>query len=296
MKMSEENFVIERNYNAPIERVWAAISDNAEMKKWYFDLPEFRAEPGFQFEFTGGPSPEKQYRHLCEVTEAIPEKKLTYSWRYDGYEGNSFVTFELFPKEGGTLLRLTHAGLETFPESNPDLAKTNFAEGWTEIIGSSLKNFLEPDKGSEAISDSEIFSARIFDYPPKALFNAFADPQKLAQWWGPAGFTNTFEEFDFRPGGFWRFTMHGPDGADYINESQFIEITEPQRIIFMHLRTMHKFKMTMTFEAIKGNKTRLSWRQEFETAEECERVMKFAGPANEENFDRLEAILSEKAA
>jgi uncharacterized protein YndB with AHSA1/START domain len=137
----DKAFTIERTYNAPVSKVWKAISDKNEMKKWYFDLPEFRAEVGCEFQFLGGPD-EKQYLHLCKVTEVIKEKKLAYSWRYDGFEGNSFVTFELF-EEGKTRLKLTHAGLETFPANNPDLARENFVEGWTGIIGKSLKEFLE---------------------------------------------------------------------------------------------------------------------------------------------------------
>lgn len=144
---------------------------------------------------------------------------------------------------------------------------------------------------NEPISKREIVSTRVFDHPRTVVFGAFTDPEKLSKWWGPAGFTNTFDEFDFRPGGFWRFTMHGPDGTNYINESQFVEIVEPERIVFIHLRTMHRFKMTMTFDEVEGNKTRLTWRQEFDTAEECEKVRIFAGPANEQNFDRLTSIL-----
>ncbi|HTF05514.1 MAG TPA: SRPBCC domain-containing protein [Bacteroidia bacterium] len=141
--MKNDPFIIERTYNAPVPKVWKAISDRDEMKKWYFDLAEFKAEVGFEFSFTGGAPDGVQYLHLCKVTEVIPGKKLTYSWRYDGYEGNSFVTFELFEDGDQTRLKLTHAGLETFPASNPDLAAKNFAEGWTDIIGRSLKEFLE---------------------------------------------------------------------------------------------------------------------------------------------------------
>jgi uncharacterized protein YndB with AHSA1/START domain len=141
--MNNEPFIIERTYNAPVITVWKAITDKNEMKQWYFDLAEFRPEVGFEFKFTGGPSPEKQYLHLCKITEVIPGRKLTHSWRYDGYEGNSFVTFELFDEGDKTRLKLTHAGLETFPKENPDLAKHNFVAGWTDIIGRSLKEFVE---------------------------------------------------------------------------------------------------------------------------------------------------------
>ena len=140
--MENEPIVIERTFSAPAENIWKAISDKTLMKEWYFDLAEFKAEAGFEFQFFGGP-PERQYLHLCRVTEVIIGKKLAYSWRYDGYEGISFVTFELFAEENATRVRLTHSGIESFPKENPDMAKTNFMEGWIDIIGRSLKEFLE---------------------------------------------------------------------------------------------------------------------------------------------------------
>ncbi|HKB85889.1 MAG TPA: SRPBCC domain-containing protein [Ignavibacteriaceae bacterium] len=137
-----EPVIVESTFNVPAEKVWKAITDKDEMKKWYFDLKEFRPEPGFEFRFSGGPSEDKQYLHICKITEVIPGRKLSHSWRYDGYEGISYVTFELFPEGDETRLKLTHSGLETFPENNPDFAKENFAAGWQEIIGSNLKNYL----------------------------------------------------------------------------------------------------------------------------------------------------------
>lgn len=140
--MQTNPFIIERTYNAPIEIVWQAITDKNKMKQWYFDLAEFKPEVGFEFSFEAGEEG-KTYMHLCKVTEVVAGKKLTYSWRYEGYEGNSFVTFELFSEGEKTRLKLTHKELETFPASNPDLARENFAAGWEQIIGISLKEFLE---------------------------------------------------------------------------------------------------------------------------------------------------------
>jgi uncharacterized protein YndB with AHSA1/START domain len=141
--MNNEPFVIERTYNAPIEKVWKAITDKDDMKQWYFDLAAFEPKVGFEFSFVGGDK-DKSYVHLCKITEVVPGKKLTHSWRYEGYEGNSFVTFELFDEGNGTTrLKLTHTGLETFPANNPSFAKESFAKGWTAIIGTSLKDFVE---------------------------------------------------------------------------------------------------------------------------------------------------------
>ncbi len=140
--MKNNPFVIERTFKVLIPTVWEAITSKEQMKKWYFDFAEFKPEVGFEFDFYGGPD-DRQYHHLCKIITAIPMKKLAYSWRYEGYEGNSLVTFELFEEGDATRLKLTHEGLETFSVSNPDLAKENFEEGWKEIINTSLKEFLE---------------------------------------------------------------------------------------------------------------------------------------------------------
>jgi uncharacterized protein YndB with AHSA1/START domain len=135
--------VIERTFSAPPQRIWKALTDVEEMRRWYFDLKEFKPEVGFEFEFTVEHEGMK-YCHLCKITEVISQKKLAYSWRYKGHEGDSLVTLELSADGDKTRLRLTHEGLETFPKA-PSFARKNFMEGWTQIIGSSLKEFVESD-------------------------------------------------------------------------------------------------------------------------------------------------------
>jgi len=140
----EENqpILIERVYNAPVDKTWEALTDPSKMKEWYFNVPEFKPEEGSSFSFSAGP-PGKEYKHLCKITEVEPQEKLSYTWEYPGYEGSSEVCFELSEAGNQTALRLTHKGLESFPSSEPDFAKENFIKGWEEILGSSLKNFLE---------------------------------------------------------------------------------------------------------------------------------------------------------
>jgi uncharacterized protein YndB with AHSA1/START domain len=141
------NVIIERTFDAPIEKVWEAISNNDAMKQWYFKLLEFRPEVGFEFQFEGGPPDKKPFLHKCKVTEVIPGKKLAYTWRFEGLKGDSTVTFELFAERKQTKLRLTHSGLDSFKvNNNPDLDAHNFVAGWTHIIGTSLKEFVERDK------------------------------------------------------------------------------------------------------------------------------------------------------
>jgi uncharacterized protein YndB with AHSA1/START domain len=148
-----------------------------------------------------------------------------------------------------------------------------------------------PDGPAESASDRTIVSSRAFAAPRETVFAAFADPAQLAQWWGPTGFTNKFREFDFRPGGRWRFTMQSPDGAEYHNECDFTEIVDPARIVFVHQLPVHRFEMTMTFVEQAGG-TALTWRMVFDSAADCEPIKRFIADANEQNFDRLAAHLA----
>ena len=140
--MKNEPFVIERVYNATADRVWEGITVNEKMKKWYFELEKFEPKVGFEFSFEGG-SEKQTYVHLCKVVEVIPGRKIAYTWRYRDYPGNSRVTWEIFPEGDKTRLRLTHEGLETFPQDNPDFARTSFEAGWNDIVGKQLKEFVE---------------------------------------------------------------------------------------------------------------------------------------------------------
>jgi len=144
-----------------------------------------------------------------------------------------------------------------------------------------------------AFAAREIVSTRVVGAARELVFKAFTDPDHLARWWGPQGFTNTFHEFDLRPGGTWRFVMHGPDGVNYQNKSVFVEIVKPERIAFEHV-SGPQFQMTIAL-AEQGGKTKITWRMLFESAAECDKVKKFAVEANEQNFDRLEAELSNMA-
>ena len=132
--------IVERSFNAPVARVWRALTDADEMRRWYFDLKEFKPEVGFEFEFVVEHEG-NTYHHLCKVTEVIPQQKIAYTWRYKGEPGDSLVTFELLPDGDKTKLRLTHEGLETFPKT-PAYARKNFEAGW-KGIASELEKFLQ---------------------------------------------------------------------------------------------------------------------------------------------------------
>jgi hypothetical protein len=129
---------------------------------------------------------------------------------------------------------------------------------------------------------------RFIAAPPAAVFAAFAEPDRLARWWGPDGFSSRFETFEPRPGGRWIFTMLGPDGGEHANRSLFLEFRAPDRVVIEHLGGFHHFLLTVLLTAEEGG-TKVGWQQRFDDVEHCEQVAPFVREANEQNLRRLEA-------
>jgi len=232
-----EAIIIERTFNAPLARVWKALTDVEEVRRWYFDLEESKPEVGFEFEFIVEHEGMK-YHHLCRVTEVIPQKKLSYTWRYKGHEGDSLVTFELFAEGEKTRLKLTHEGLETFPKL-PAFARENFKQGWTSIA-SELQQSVEKDAG-----EKEFVISRAFDAPRDKVWKAWTDREQLMQWFGPKGFTMTTAKLDFRPGGTFHYCLRSSDGKEMWGKFVYREIVAPERIVLVN-----------SFSDEKGNLTR----------------------------------------
>jgi len=138
--------VIEETFDVPVEKVWEALTSKDKMKIWYFDLKAFEPTVGFEFTFPGQGHTGEKYTHLCKVTKVVPNKTLQYSWRYENRPGSSLVTFELFDEGAKTRLRLSHEGIESFPQGDPDFAVESFTGGWTELIRKSLRDYLETVK------------------------------------------------------------------------------------------------------------------------------------------------------
>jgi uncharacterized protein YndB with AHSA1/START domain len=143
-------------------------------------------------------------------------------------------------------------------------------------------------------ADREIMATRTYDAPRELVFKMWTDPEHVAKWWGPKGFTNTIYEMDVRPGGVWRFVMHGPDGVDYQNKIVYIEIVKPERLVLSHV-SGPTFQMTATF-AEEDGKTKLTVQLLFESAQERDKVAKEFGAVEglHQTLDRLGEQLAKR--
>jgi uncharacterized protein YndB with AHSA1/START domain len=178
-----------------------------------------------------------------------------------------------------TKVRLTHAGLETFPKT-PSFARENFVKGWTAIIGDNLRKYVEKSLPMDT-ADREIVITRVVAAPRELVWKAWTDPKQIVEWWGPNGFSTTIEKMDVRPGGVWQYVMHGPDGADYPNQSVFTEVVKPARLVFSHGGGKRgakavNFEMTWTFEE-QGPKTKVTIRQVYTTTADRDHVAREYG-------------------
>ena len=145
-------------------------------------------------------------------------------------------------------------------------------------------------------AEREIVMTRLFDAPRELVFDAYTDPKHIAEWWGPNGFSTTVHEMDVRPGGVWRFIMHGPDGTDYTNRIVYRVVKRPERLEFEHGSDLdddpERFQVTITFtEEAEG--TRLTQRSLVPTAEQHARVIGFgAVELGRQTLERFAAHLA----
>lgn len=143
MKINEEQVIVEETFNASIDCVWDSITVIDQMRQWYFEnIPSFEAEVGFETQFNVE-NDGRNFPHMWKVTEVVPNKKIAYSWKFDGYSGDSFVEFELFEQSDQTKLKLSVTVLEDFSEDIPEFSRESCIGGWEYFIKGRLKDFLE---------------------------------------------------------------------------------------------------------------------------------------------------------
>jgi uncharacterized protein YndB with AHSA1/START domain len=285
---------VTRVFDAPRDLVFKMWTDPKHLAAWWgprgFTNPVCETDPraggslkivmrgpnGIDYPMTGTFREVVPPDRLIFVARAIDETGQAH------LESTTTVTFADHGKDGRqTRLTLTAQAVALSPLGPKMLA--GMEAGWTQSL----------EKLAHAVfdtSDREIVSTRIFDAPRDLVWEAWTNPKHLVNWWGPKGFRNTFHTFNFRVGGAWKFTMHGPDGTDYPNEIIFVEIIRPERIVLDH-QFGPAFRATADFDDL-GDKTRVTFRGLFQSTDDYNMVKGYAIPGNVQTFDRLEAELA----
>ncbi len=300
-------FTVARDLDAPPELVFKAWTDPQCLNRWWgpkgsecaTQRLDLRPGGDFLYSFRGGQGPAMWGRFVYHEVEA--PRRLVFVNSFSDENGGTTRhpmcatwplevrnTLELAGHGGRTLLTLsggphgaTDEECRTF-----DGARASLRKGF----GGALDELAALVEGGGDPAPREVSTSRVVDAPCERVYRAWIEPEHLARWWGPQDFRNTFEEHDPRPGGKWRFTMHGPDGKDYPNESVYVDLVDPGRVVIDHV-SAPKFRMIGTFED-EGGKTRVNFRMIFKTRKDCDALREFVRLPNEQNLDRLEAELA----
>jgi uncharacterized protein YndB with AHSA1/START domain len=275
-------FKIERTYRAALERVYAAWSNPTAKARWFSTPEQFEFRVGGSEFSRGGPPGGPVYTFDALYQEIVPNERIVYTYSLDQDEDRmsvSVTTVEFTQTDEGVKLTFTEQG--AFFDGHDTSEQREHGTGiMLDQLGKSL--------GESNDEKFELVSRRKYDVPRETVYRAWAEPYLLAQWWGPNGFTNTFREFDWRPGGVWEYTMHGPNGAEYPNRSVFREVG-PERIVLFHDSNPY-FTLTADFEKAGGG-TELVFRQTFESGDDYAKLRQMCEEANEQNLDRLGTVL-----
>lgn len=293
----KRDFRIVRAFAAPRELVFRAWTDPAQLARWWgphgFTNPrcEFVARPGGAIHIDMGGPDGTTHPMTGTVEELAPPQRLVFTSAALDRAGQAAMrvrTTVTFAESGG----LTTVTVDAHADDVTPLGAMFLAgmdEGWSQSL-QRLDDELELAQIGPATPGVELATSRLLHASPAAVWRAWTDPQRLAAWWGPDGFTNTFHVCDVRPGGEWRHTMHGPNGTDYPNHSVFAELVPQRRIVIDH-RSAPEFRLVASFSERHGE-TLITFRQRFADPAVCEKVRAVCEPCNEQNLDRLELVLA----
>ena len=306
--MTIDSFEISRVFDAPPARIWKAWTDPEQLAKWWgpkgFTMLTRKLDlrPGGLFHYAmkgpeGHPMGGTMWGRFVYV-EIIPEKKAIFINSFSDEKSGiarhpmaptwpleMFNIMTLDERDGKTVLTLRGAPIRATAEE-----RETYRKGFERMRGGFGGTF-DQLAAYLAGGDNEIVSSRVFDAPRELMWKAWSTPELFEKWWGPTGFTNKIHQFDFKPGGTWRIDMKAPDGSVFPNEAAFVDIVEPEKIVYDHLGPMHKFAVTTTFEDA-GGKTNVAFRMRFTSKQETEAIRSFIEGANEQFLDRLAAVVA----
>lgn len=323
---SEPEFLITRIIDAPRALVFRAWTDPKQMTQWWgprgFTTPvcELDVRPGGAYRIVmrshdGVDYPIKGvFREVGEpslLTMTLDCAEHPKAWHDlvnperapgDDNPAGEMLQTVTFEDVGGNMGGNTRLTIRTRFESaaiRDAMLKMGMHEGWSESLDR-LALLVAKSNDAGALAEREIVFTRMLDAPRELVFEAYTDARHVAQWWGLAGFTTTIHEMQVRPGGVWRFVMHGPDGVDYPNRVIYIEVLKPERLVYVHGSDAEddpgQFHVTLTLAEHDG-KTRLDLRMQFASAAERDHVIQEFGAieGGNQTLDRLAEYLTQMA-
>lgn len=295
--VSDTELLLTRKFTAPRALVFEAFSKPEHLRYWWgprgYELiscdMDFRVGGSWRFVQRAPDGNEYAFRGIYREIES--PGRLVYTFEFEPMAGHiSTESIELVEQDGITTLT-NSVRFKSREDRDAMVVDGNMEWGAAQTMDQLAEHLYT--MGSR---NDEIIIARVFDAPRERIWQMWTEPEHVAKWWGPNGFTTTIEQMDVRPGGVWIHTMHGPDGTDYPNYSRFTEVIKEERIEFLlgsSAEEENPFHSTWTFESLPGNRTRVVMRMKFASAEVREQVIREVGALDggKQTFARLAAYV-----
>ncbi len=281
--VSDREFVYTRVFDAPRELVFRAFTDPDLIPRWWgprsltTTVDRLEARPGGVWRFVQRDAEGNVHGFNGVFHEVVPPERIVQTFEYEGAPGRVHLETATF-EDLGSKTKLTSRALFPSAEDMNAMLQSDMESGLKETL-ERLTELVASLASSGATADREIVLTRTFDAPRELVFAAYTDPRQIERWWGPNGFSTSIHEMNVRPGGVWRFTMHGPDGTDYPNKVVYEQIAPPERLVYVHGSgdddaEDERFHVTITLVERDG-KTELTQRMVFATSAERDRVVGF---------------------
>ena len=288
---SDFEAVITRTFNASRELVYAASTQPEHVRRWYglrhhtMPVCEIDLRPGGRWRYVLKDREGNEFGFSGEYLELEPPGRMVYTEGFEAMPGHDYVVTATLTEEAGRTTLEARLRYRSREDRDGHFA-SGMESGMRESHDRLEEVLLEATGGA---TPRDIMLKRFVDASRDLVWEAFTDPAHLVNWWGPEGFTNTFQEIDIRPGGTWRFVMHGPDGTDYDNHIVFDVIEKPSRIEFDH-GPAPVFRSTITLEEVDG-RTLVTMTARLETPELREQIATYAVDGGRSTLNRLAALV-----
>jgi uncharacterized protein YndB with AHSA1/START domain len=308
MDQGANAFTLAREFNVPRDQMFKLWTERDHLLRWWgpkgvtITYCQNDPRPGGTMHYCMRLPDGSDMWGKWQYRDIVPSERIVWVNSFSNPQGEivhypqmsdwplELLTTVTFAEEAGkTTVTIHQVPLNATPTERDTFVRgrTSMQQGWGGSLGQ-LDHYAANPGGQP---ERELISTRRLSASRQAVYRAFSDPRQLALWWGPKGFTNTIHQFDLKPGGEWRITLHAPDGQNYDNRKTFLEVVPAQRVSFAHHQPTHNFTMTIELTDETGG-TRVNWRMLFESAAELAQIRALIVGANEENFDRLEGHLA----
>jgi uncharacterized protein YndB with AHSA1/START domain len=292
--VSDLEVVMTRVFNAPRKLVFEACTQAEHMSQWWgpgeYSMPvcEMDARPGGTYRMVQRAPDGNEYPFRGEFREVVPPERVVMTQIFEPYADHPMLVTVTFEDLGDGRTRLTDHMLFDTVESRDGTMQAGMESGARESYDRLADHLETMERGT--------WLERVLEAPRELVWTVWTDPQHVAQWWGPTGFTNTVAEMDVRPGGVWRFVMHGPDGVDYPTRIVFVEVDKPKHLVYDHTgadANDSPFRGDIKFFTEGDRRTRVIMRTLFPTTDIREMVNReyHAEEGARQTLDRLGAYL-----